>query len=124
MDPGGAEVRHFVALEDWLSDGVAMPLRAAKDLLIGWQLRNATAAGEWHLCGAPVVPGEIAMPVLAFCGRGDTIAPPAMAEPLATAIPGARVERPPTGHVGMVVGQAARAAVWTPMATFLHAHAG
>jgi polyhydroxyalkanoate synthase len=121
LDPDGPAARLFVALEDWLCDGVPMPAPAAKDLLIGWQIRNATATGAWEFLGAPVDPGRIGAPALVFAGRSDSIAPPPLAEPLARAIPGARVVRPRTGHVGMVVGSLARPEVWRPIADFLAA---
>lgn len=124
MDAASGAAERFVALEDWLADGVAMPVRAAEDLLIRWQLGNATVAGGWNLLGGPVALDAVAVPTLAFCGRGDTIAPPAVSEPLAAGIEGARIERPGTGHVGMAVGRAARAEVWEPAARFLAAHAG
>ena len=106
LDPDGVAARLFVALEDWLADGVPMPAGAAKDLLVDWQIRNATAAGSWRFLGAPVDPGRVAAPTLVICGQSDLIAPPALAEPLGRAIPGARTIRPRTGHVGMVVGRA------------------
>jgi polyhydroxyalkanoate synthase len=124
MDPGSPEAERFVAIEDWLADAVAMPAPAAEDLLIRWQLENAPAEGRWRLLGGQVTPGAVTAPTLAFCGRADTIAPPEVAEPLAAAIPGARLVRPATGHVGMVVGRAARAQVWGAAARFLAAHAG
>jgi polyhydroxyalkanoate synthase subunit PhaC len=119
LDPDGAAAQFFVALEDWLADGVAMPVGAARDLLLGWQVENRTARGAWEFLGAPVHPKEIAVPTLCFCGRSDNIAPPALAEALPRAIPGARSVRPRTGHVGMVVGSGARASVWRVLAEFL-----
>lgn len=124
LDPDGAAAELFVALEDWLADGVPMPVGAAKDLLLGWQIRNTTAAGTWRFLGGTVDPRAVARPALVFCGQGDTIAPPTLAEPLVAAIPGARLLRPRTGHVGMVVGSAARAEVWRPLAEFVRTHAG
>ncbi len=123
LDPAGAEAMHFVALEDWLADGVPMPIGAAKDLLIGWQLCNDTAAGRWRLLGDRVDPRLITAPALVVCGRNDTIAPPALAEPLAELIPGARLFRPAAGHVGMVAGSGAMDRVWRPVAEFLATHA-
>jgi polyhydroxyalkanoate synthase len=122
LDPDGPAARLFVALEDWLADGVPMPSPAAKDLLVGWHIRNLPVTGGWRFLGGPVDPGAIRAPALVFCGEADTIAPPALAHPLGRAIPGARVLRPRTGHVGMVVGSAARAEVWRPLADFLAAH--
>ncbi len=124
LDPDGPAARHFVALEDWLADGVPMAPRAAKNLLIDWQIRNATATGAWHFLGGPVDPGAIRVPALGFCGTADSIAPMPLAAPLPRAIPGAAVVTPRTGHVGMVVGSVARTQVWRPLATFFHTHAG
>jgi polyhydroxyalkanoate synthase subunit PhaC len=121
LDPEGAAARVFVALEDWLADGVPMPAGAAKDLLVGWQIRNETAAGAWRFLGDRVDPRRVAAPALVVCGERDTIAPPALARPLGALLPNARVLRPRTGHVGMVVGSAARAQVWRPVAEFLTA---
>ncbi len=119
LDPASAAARHFVAIEDWVADGVPMPAPAARNLLVDWQILNATAAGRWRFLGAEVDLGAIAMPALAVCGAQDAIAPPPLSLALAAAIPGARVLAPRTGHVGMVVGSVARAAVWRPLAAFL-----
>jgi polyhydroxyalkanoate synthase len=119
LDPAGAAARHFVALEDWIADGVPMSAGAARDLLVGWQIRNRTARGEWRFLGGPVDPGDVAAPALVVCGERDTIAPPPLATPLGAALPQARTIHPRTGHVGMVLGSAARAQVWRPVAEFI-----
>ncbi len=124
LDPAGPAARLFVAIEDWLADGVPMPVAAARDVLLGWQVRNRPAAGRWHFLGGVVDPRRVRVPSLIFCGETDNIAPPALARPLAAALPGARRVSPGTGHVGMVVGSAARAQVWRPLADFLAAHPG
>lgn len=123
LDPSSPEAEHFVAIEDWLADGMPMPVGAAKDLLIGWQIRNETAAGRWHFLGGRVDPRAIPVPALVVYGRKDTIAPPSLAEPLAALIPRARGLRPSTGHVGMVVGSVAADQVWRPVAEFLASRA-
>lgn len=119
LDPNGAAARHFVALEDWIADGVPMSAGAAKDLLVGWQIRNRTALGRWRFLGGHVDPRRVAAPALVFSGERDTIAPPPLAAPLAAALPEARLIRPRTGHVGMIVGSAARTQVWRPVAEFV-----
>lgn len=119
LDPESAEALHFVALEDWLSDGIPMAAPAARELLIDWQIRNLTARDEWHFLGGPARARAIRCPALVVAGRNDTIAPPALAEPLAAAIPGARLLSPGTGHVGMAVGTSAPDVVWHPVAEFL-----
>jgi polyhydroxyalkanoate synthase subunit PhaC len=124
LDPDGPAARHFVALEDWLSDGVPMAPGATRDLLIDWQVGNATARRDWTFLGGRVRPEAIAAPTLAFCGAADTIAPASLALPLPRAIPGARIETPPTGHVGMIVGSLAPSRVWRPLAEFIDQHIG
>ncbi|WP_299134681.1 alpha/beta fold hydrolase [uncultured Amaricoccus sp.] len=123
LDPESPEATHFVALEDWLADGIPMPVGAAKDLLIGWQIRNETAAGRWRFLGDRVDPRAIGVPALIVCARNDTIASPPLTEPLAELIPRGHLIRPATGHVGMVVGGGAADRVWRPIAEFLASHA-
>lgn len=124
LDPTGPAAELFVALEDWLADGVPMPVGAARDLLIDWQIHNAPAQGKWTFLGAPVDLHDAAVPALTFCGEKDTIAPPPLALPLGRALPEARCEAPRTGHVGMIVGSAARSQVWRPLEAFLRSHLG
>ncbi|MFO4987195.1 hypothetical protein RCK87_25985, partial [Salmonella enterica subsp. enterica serovar 1,4,[5],12:i:-] len=64
MDPEGAAARLFVAVEDWVADGVPMPVPAARDLLVSWQIRNATARGRWRFLGGRVDPRQITVPTL------------------------------------------------------------
>ena len=123
LDPASPAAELFVAIEDWLADGIPMACPAARDLLVDWQIRNATAEGAWAFLGGPVGPETVAVPTLAFCGTADGIAPSAVALPLPHAIPAARVLTPPTGHVGMIVGSGAPAHVWRPLAEFLRAAA-
>lgn len=119
LDPRSASARLFVALEDWLADGVPMAAPAARDLLVDWQIRNATGRRQWRFLGGTVDPRAIRAPTLAFCGRVDTIAPQPVTLPLGAAIPGAVVARPDAGHVGMIVGSRAQDQVWRPIAEFL-----
>lgn len=124
LDPDGPAARLFVALEDWLADGMPMPAAAARDLLIEWQIHNRPASGGWHFLGGPVDPRKVAAPALVFCGGSDTIAPPALSHPLGRALPHATIVRPRTGHVGMIIGSAARSGVWRPLADFLAVQGG
>ena len=69
LDPEGPAARLFVALEDWLAEGVPMPAGAARDLLVGWHIRNLTASGGWRFLGQPVDPAAIDAPCLVVSGR-------------------------------------------------------
>ncbi|CAK0744447.1 polyhydroxyalkanoate synthase subunit PhaC [uncultured Gammaproteobacteria bacterium] len=111
----------FVALEDWLNDGIPLPAAVARDCMIGWYGRNDTARGEWLIAGLPVDPTRIRVPTLAQIPERDRIVPPASALALARAIPGCVIQTPPLGHIGMIVSNTATAIAWEPLATWLTA---
>lgn len=109
----------FVALEDWLADGVCMAGPAARNLLIDWQLNNRLDAGQWSFLGGFPDPARITVRTLVVAGRRDTIAPPESADVLAAIIPRAALLAPQAGHVGMIMGSDAARQVWHPVADFL-----
>jgi polyhydroxyalkanoate synthase len=119
VDPDSARARAFVALEDWLNDGVPLAGRVARECLDGWYGANTPATGRWTIAGAPVDPAALACPSLHLIPAADRIVPPASAAALAAAMPGAEVVRPPLGHIGMVVGSRAPTAVWPTLAAWL-----
>ncbi|BAI72952.1 polyhydroxyalkanoate synthase [Azospirillum sp. B510] len=121
MAPASRAATAFVALEDWLNDGVPLVAGVARDALAGWYGRNDTMAGAWMVAGLPVDPGAIRVPTLALIPERDRIVPPASALALGHAVPGARILRPPLGHIGMVVSAGAESGVWAPLAEWLAA---
>ena len=110
MEQAGEQAAHFVALEDWLADGVPMAGPAAETLLADWQLENRIALR------APRPPHA---PAMVVSGRRDSIAPPGVADPLAARLSANVHLRPELGHVGMITGRGAPDAVWTPVVEFL-----
>lgn len=121
-DMAGAAATSFVALEDWINDGVPLARGVALDCARSWYRDNQPLRGEWRIDGRPVRPQEVKVPSLVVVPSRDRIVPPRSAAPLATAIPGARVLRPPFGHIGMMASTAAPEAVWRPIAEWLRAN--
>jgi poly(3-hydroxyalkanoate) synthetase len=107
----------FVAVEDWLNDGIPLAAPVAREVIGGWYGANAPALGHWRIAGAPVLPP--ALPAFVAIPARDRIVPPGSALALAQAIPGAIVVRPQAGHVGMVAGSGATAALWEPLLSWL-----
>ena len=66
-----------------------------------------------------VEPPHLAGPSLHIIPANDRIVPPGSARALADAMPGAEVLEPTLGHIGMVVGGAARPMVWEPLKNWL-----
>jgi polyhydroxyalkanoate synthase len=115
LDPEGARARLFVALEDWLNDGVPLAAPVARECLAGWYGANAPARGEWRVAGRVVAPQAWRGPAFLAIPARDRIVPPASAAALAALLPGAVAHRPEAGHIGMVAGGGAEAALWRPL---------
>jgi polyhydroxyalkanoate synthase len=119
LDPDGAEAEEFVALEDWLNDGVTLPAAVARECLEGWYGANTPGRGEWRVGGHRIDPAALSLPALVVVPARDRIVPPASARALGERIPGAEIRTPPLGHIGMIVSGAAREKVWDPLADWL-----
>ncbi|MCC6470985.1 MAG: alpha/beta hydrolase [Alphaproteobacteria bacterium] len=120
MDQASPKAQAFVALEDWLNDGVPLAGPVARECMIGWYGENQPERRTWRIAGRPVDPGKISLPTLILVPSRDRIVPPPSAAALLTAIPGAIAISPPLGHIGMVVAEAAPQHAWRPMGEFLH----
>lgn len=121
LDPASPRARLFVALEDWLNDGVPLAASVARECLTGWYGRNDPARGAWRIAGLAVDPSVVSAPAFVAIPARDRIVPPESARPLAALLPRATVHEPAAGHIGMAAGSAAEAALWRPLADWLAA---
>jgi polyhydroxyalkanoate synthase len=111
----------FVAIEDWLNDGVPLAAPVARTCLGQWYGDNAPLRGEWRVAGQKILPARLKLPCFVAIPDRDRIVPPESAMALAEALPNPFVVRPKAGHVGMVAGQSAEAALWRPLADWARA---
>jgi polyhydroxyalkanoate synthase len=119
MPAGSEHARKFVALEDWLNDGVGLAAPVARECLTQWYGENTTALGNWLIAGEPVRPEKLRLPALAMVPSADRIVPPKSALALAECLPHCETMTPAAGHIGMMVGGSARAKVWDPLDAWL-----
>jgi polyhydroxyalkanoate synthase len=119
LDEDSAAARDFVALEDWINDGVPLARNVALDCARAWYRDNDPARGAWRVAGQAIRPEEVRAPSLVVLPSRDRIVPPLSAEPLAAAIPDAAVLRPSFGHIGMMASATAPDTVWQPIADWL-----
>jgi poly(3-hydroxyalkanoate) synthetase len=119
LDQDSPRAAQFVALEDWLNDGVPLVAPVAEECLNGWYIGNLPARGEWRIAGLPVLPEALRLPSMVVVPGRDRIVPPASAAPLAQMIPGARLLQPAAGHIGMATGSRARDELWRPLLDWL-----
>jgi len=109
----------FVAIEDWVNDGVPLASKVAAECLVGWYGQNTPARGTWQVAGETIAPQRCDKPVLLLLPQHDRIVPPSSSLALAEALPRATAIRVPSGHVAMIVGRQAKAQSWAPLADWL-----
>ena len=118
-DAATPEAAEFVALEDWLNDGVPLAAPVAREALFDWYGRNTPAIGDWRIAGRTVIPEQVTVPALAMIPARDRIVPPASARALADRLPNATRADVALGHIGMVVSAGAPRRAWTTLHTWL-----
>ncbi len=119
QDQASARARMFVAVEDWLNDGVPLPAAVARETIGGWYGANSAADGQWRIAGLPILPEELQLPCWVAMPSRDRLVPRKSAEALAERIAGAETAAPKAGHVGMVAGSGAQASLWQPLIEWL-----
>lgn len=119
LNKRSAKARNFVALEDWINDGVPLAGPTAKDCLEGWYVKNNPGLGNWFISGIPVQPEQITIPSLVIVPTRDHIVPPGSALPLAEKLPDSSCLKIKAGHIGMVAGSRAIGTLYTPLAGWL-----
>jgi poly(3-hydroxyalkanoate) synthetase len=119
QDQSSARALMFVALEDWLNDGVPLAAPVAREVLGGWYGRNTPGNGCWRIAGLPVAPEALRLPCLLAIPSRDRLVPPESAEKLASRLVEAATIRPQAGHIGMVAGSNARGELWQPLLDWL-----
>jgi polyhydroxyalkanoate synthase len=119
QDQSSPRAARFVAMEDWLADGVPLAAPVARETIGGWYGANQPACGAWRVAGLPVRPEQLAKPCFIAAPARDRLVPPESVRPLAAAIPGATTIEPRAGHIGMIAGTNARDALWEPFKAWL-----
>jgi poly(3-hydroxyalkanoate) synthetase len=113
LRPNSARAALFVALEDWLNDGVPLAAPVARECIQAWYGENRPQAGNWSVARMAVQPSRIDVPAIALIPGKDRIVPPESASALAMALPACQTITVDAGHIGMVVGSGMKTAVWS-----------
>jgi polyhydroxyalkanoate synthase len=121
LDQESAAARLFVALEDWLNDGVPLSGTTARECMRAWYRDNLPGRGEWRVSGLAIDPAAISVPAFVAVPRRDHIVPPESARALGRLLPEVTLVEPNAGHVGMTAGRSAAKVLWEPMRDWLRA---
>ncbi len=119
QDQASKRALMFVALEDWLNDGIPLAAQVARETLGGWYGANSPARRAWRVLGLPVTPSVLRMPCFVAAPGRDRIVPPESARALAADMDGAMLHIPDAGHIGMVAGSSARRVLWDRLADWV-----
>lgn len=114
QDKNDPRAKRFVAIEDWLADGVPLVAKVAREALLSWYGANTPAQGQWLVAGLPVDPAQLEIPCFCAIPARDKLVPRASAKALADRLSNVRVIEPQTGHIGMVAGRHAENSLWHP----------
>lgn len=115
----GEEADFFSAMEIWANNGPSLARVAAENCLGDWYRDNKTHNGQWEVAGQIVRPQDISCPTLVAAPEADRLVPQESAFAILTDIANGDKLEPPSGHIGMVVGNRARAGLWEPTARWL-----
>lgn len=113
------------AVDRFTRSMIAYPGRSFGQLYHRLVRGNELATGVVHFNGTDVRLADLRVPVLAFGGANDSIAPVNCVRPIENLLPHVadfRFEVVPGGHLGMLTGRAARRTTWPILDEFIDAH--
>lgn len=113
------------AVDRFTDNMIAYPGRTFGQLYHRMIRHNELAEGTVHFEGRDISFADITVPVLAFGGAGDAIAPVSCVQPVRDLLPNApevTFEVVPGGHLGMLTGRAARDTTWRILDEFFDRH--
>ena len=120
MDPNSDTARLFIAVEDWLNDGVALPAPVAKHCIEKWFFANEPGQGQWIVGGRVIDPALVEVSTLIVTSKKDRLVEYEQAACLEGIMPDAKILSPACGHIGMIAGARSIEDVWQPIAGFLN----
>lgn len=105
MDQNSEEAKLFIAVEDWLNDGVDIPRSIAQHCIENWFVKNQLYERKKT---------EIHQHVLIAASKKDKLVPYSCAASVEQGIHAKSLERiaPESGHIGLIAGKNAKEKVW------------
>ncbi len=121
MPDGDKREEVFVAVEDWLNEGIDLPAGIAMTCMEEWYEQNLPFTGGWKVAGKTIKAGAIKCPTFVVCAKDDRIVPQESA--LGFAAQRAKGDKLvcKTGHVGLIAGRNAIDDIWRPIADWFAA---
>jgi len=119
MEAGSVEEHIFVAVEDWLNDGVDLPHDIAFSCIQDWFIQNNPQCGKWSLGTDFVRPEKVLCPAFVVASMQDKLVAYKSSRALYQALPNAKIYNPECGHIGMMAGRGCIERVWEPIRAWI-----
>lgn len=118
MAEGDAREQVFIAVEDWLNDGLDLPAAIAVTCMEEWYEQNLPHTGGWCVAGTPIDAKSIRVPTYVVAAKDDRIVP--LDSAIAFADQRTKGDRLVcnTGHVGLIASGRAVKDIWTPISNW------
>jgi polyhydroxyalkanoate synthase len=120
LDQTCTQAENFVAIEQWVRDGIDMSTKAMNQLTKEFIGNNFGLNNNWKINGTIIDPRNLTIPTLIAMPEMDNIVPLISSEILTKQIPNNHQITIPSGHVGMVIGSKAKEYLWKKLRDWLN----
>lgn len=115
----GEEADFFSAMEVWANNGPMLARGAALASLGDWYRDNKPHLGRWLVGGQTILPEGVDCPAFIAAPKADRLVPQESAFAFMEGLRQGVKHEPPSGHIGMVVGNRAKKGLWSPVVDWL-----
>lgn len=103
---------YFLAMEDWVNDGMALPIKIADEIMGRWYGENTLVHDGFIFKGQTITPEDVKVPSCFFIGTRDQLVKPASSRVMAARIKDSVIVDIDKGHTGMIAGDDAAEKLW------------
>lgn len=111
-DPASEKATYFIAMEDWVNDGVPLVRDVADEIILGWYQDNLLPKKQVSWGEEMLDPALVKVPHAVFIADKDRIVPMGSSQSLADQLPEPDVFHYLCGHTSLVAGDVAIKNVW------------
>lgn len=118
-EPAAKQMQQFVALEDWINDGVPLAYKVLMQCMQGWYRDNLIGQNKFKVLGRNLNPKSVKKPTMLVIPKNDRIVPPKSAKALSHDLLHSNILWAETGHIGLMASSYAQKEIWPKIQNFL-----
>lgn len=117
MDKESDDAKHFIAVENWLNDGVDVPMDSASHCMSYWMQKNALLSNEYFKDHFNISNDKVSFPCLNVFSDADRLVPMASSQKLECFSLVESIENMQLdyGHIGLFASRNAAQKFWEPI---------